>query len=216
MKSPFRFVSTRLTGLAVALVAASSIGSAFAADAPAAPAKPDAANGAKVAEVCSACHTSDGSRGLPANPILQGQFAEYLAKQLHEFKSGKRENAIMQGMAAPLSETDIRDVSAFYAGKESKPGFARDKDSVLLGQKIYRGGVAERHVPACAGCHSPNGAGIPIQYPRLHGQHAEYTELQLVSFRSGARANNEVMTDVASRMNDREIKAVSDYIAGLR
>ena len=129
---------------------------------------------------------ADGSRGAPANPILQGQFPEYLAKQLHEFKSGKRKNAIMQGMAAALSEDDIRNVAAFYASKQAKPGFAKNKDTVLLGEKIYRGGIADRKIPACAGCHSPNGAGIPAQYPRLSGQHADYTEAQLVAFRSGA------------------------------
>ena len=204
------------TPLLTALFASLSAASALAADDPAAAAKPDLANGAKVAEVCSACHASDGSRGLPANPNLQGQFPAYLAKQLHEFKDGKRANAIMQGMSAPLTAADIRDVSAFYATKEAKPGFAKDKDTVALGVQIYRGGVAERRIPACAGCHGPTGAGIPIQYPGIAGQHADYIEAQLVAFRSGVRTNNETMTGVSSRMNDREIKAVSDYIAGLR
>jgi cytochrome c553 len=180
-------------------------------------AKPDLGKGGALSsQVCAACHTADGSRGSPANPILQGQHAEYLAKQLVEFKSGKRKNPIMQGMAAPLSEDDIRNVSAFYATKTAKPGFAKNKDSVALGEKIYRGGIAERSVPACAGCHSPTGAGNPAQYPRLGGQHGDYVEAQMTAFRSGARANNPVMTSVAAKMNDREIKAVSDYIAGLR
>ncbi|MGE5115266.1 MAG: c-type cytochrome, partial [Betaproteobacteria bacterium] len=104
----------------------------------------------------------------------------------------------------------------FYAGKEAKPGFARDKDTVQLGEKIWRGGIAERSVPACAGCHGPTGAGIPSQYPRIGGQHAEYTEAQLVAFRSGARKNSPQMAGVTARMNDREIKAVADYAAGLR
>ncbi len=180
-------------------------------------AKPDIGKGGVIAsQVCAACHTADGSRGSPANPILQGQHPEYLAKQLTEFKSGKRKNAVMSGMAAPLSEEDIRNVAAFYAGKTAKPGFAKNKDTVALGEKIYRGGIAERSVPACAGCHSPTGAGIPAQYPRLGGQHGDYVEAQMTAFRSGARANNPVMTTVAARMNDAEIKAVSDYIAGLR
>ncbi|MGQ3053512.1 MAG: c-type cytochrome [Roseateles sp.] len=190
---------------------------AQAANEPAAMAKPDLAKGGAISnQVCMACHTADGTRGAPANPIIAGQHAEYLAKQLVEFKTGKRKNPIMQGMAAPLSEEDIRNVSAFYASKTTKPGFAKNKDSVALGEKIYRGGIADRQVPACAGCHAPNGAGMPAQYPRLGGQHGDYVEAQMTAFRSGARANNPVMTTVASKMNDKEIKAVSDYIAGLR
>ena len=189
---------------------------ALAADAPAA-AKPDLAKGqATATAVCAACHTSDGSRGSPANPILQGQHSEYLVKQLTEFKSGKRDNAIMKGMSATLSDADMVNVAAFYAGKQAKPGFAKSKDLVTLGEKIYRGGIADRSVPACSGCHSPSGAGIPSQYPRMAGQHADYTEAQLKAFRDGVRANSAQMTGVAAKMNDREIKAVSDYIAGLR
>ena len=189
---------------------------ALASGAPAA-AKPDLAKGqATATQVCAACHTADGSRGSPANPILQGQHADYLAKQLHEFKSGKRKNAIMQGMAAPLSDEDIRNVSAFYASKTAKPGFAKNKDLVALGEKIYRGGIADRQIPACASCHSPTGAGMPAQYPRVGGQHSDYTEAQLNAFRAASRGNSAQMIAIAAKMNDREIKAVSDYIAGLR
>ena len=183
---------------------------------PAAPAKPDLAKGQATAQVCAACHAADGTRGISANPILQGQHPEYLVKQLTEFKAGKRQNPIMQGMAASLSEEDMRNVAAFYASKQAEPGAATDKELVQLGEKIYRGGIAERNIPACAGCHSPTGAGIPAQYPRLSGQHAEYTAAQLTAFRAGARANSAQMVGVAAKMNDREIKAVSDYIAGLR
>lgn len=199
------------------LVAASvSFAAEEAKPAAAAPAKPDLAKGQTTAtNVCAACHTSDGSRGSPANPIIQGQHPEYLAKQLTEFKSGKRTNPIMQGMAAALSDADMKNVAAFYSSKQPKPGFAKNKDSVALGEKIYRGGIADRMVPACAGCHGPSGAGIPAQYPRLSGQHADYTATQLNAFRSGARANSPQMTGVAAKMNDKEIKAVSDYIAGL-
>ncbi len=200
--------------LACLLTAASS-GPAFAAEAKAS-AKPDLAKGqATSTNVCAACHTADGSRGSPANPILQGQHPEYLAKQLAEFKAGKRANAVMQGMSAALSEADMKNVAAFYASKEAKPGFAKNKDLVALGEKIYRGGIADRSIPACAGCHSPSGAGMPAQYPRLAGQHADYTEAQLIAFRGGARKNSLPMTGVAAKMNDKEIKAVSDYIAGL-
>ena len=193
-----------------------AVPAAQAADPAKAAAKPDLAKGqATSTNVCAACHASDGSRGSPANPILQGQHPEYLVKQLTEFKSGKRANAIMMGMAATLSEDDMKNVAAFYAGKQAKPGFAKNKELVSLGEKIYRGGIADRSVPACAACHSPTGAGIPAQYPRMAGQHADYTEAQLVAFRGGVRKNSLQMTGVAAKMNDREIKAVSDYIAGL-
>jgi cytochrome c553 len=198
-----------LTGLMFAAAAV--------ANEPAAAAKPDLAKGqATSTQVCAACHTADGSRGSPANPILQGQHADYLAKQLDEFKSGKRNNPIMKGMAGALSPEDMKNVAAFYASKQAKPGFAKDKALVALGEKIYRGGIADRQIPACAGCHSPNGAGIPAQYPRLAGQHSDYTEAQLTAFRSGLRTNSAQMTGIAAKMNDREIKAVADYVAGLR
>ena len=203
----------KLLLLSLALAAAGAVQAAT----PAAPAKPDLANGQKIAtEVCMACHAADGSRGSPANPILAGQHPEYLAKQLAEFKSGKRKNAIMSGMVAALSDSDMRDVAHFYAGKSAKPGFAKNKATVELGQKIYRGGIADRSIPACTACHGPSGAGLPVQYPRLGGQHGDYVEAQMLAFRSGARANNAQMTGVAAKMNDVEIKAVSDYIAGLR
>jgi len=183
---------------------------------PNAPAKPDPAKGETLStQVCGACHTADGSRGSPANPILAGQHPEYIAKQLSEFKSGKRNNPIMKGFASALSDSDMRNVAAIYASKQAKPGFAKDKDLYALGQKIYRGGIADKQVPACAGCHSPTGAGIPAQYPRLGGQHADYTESQLNGFRSGQRANSLPMAAIAARLSDREIKAVADYIAGL-
>jgi cytochrome c553 len=184
---------------------------------PAPAAKPDLAKGQTIStQVCAACHTADGSRGIPANPILAGQHPEYLVKQLQEFKSGKRDNAVMKGFASTLSDDDMRHVTAFYASKSAKPGFAKSKDTVKLGEKIYRAGIADKAVPACSGCHSPNGAGIPAQYPRINGQHGDYTEAQLVAFRGGARANSAQMTAIAAKMSDQEIKAVADYIAGLR
>jgi cytochrome c553 len=201
--------------LATALVTAAAL-PAWAAEPAKAAAKPDLARGQEIStQVCAACHTADGSRGTPANPILQGQHPEYLVKQLSEFKAGKRDSAVMKGFASMLSDADMKNVAAFYAGKQAKPGAAKDKDLVVLGEKIYRGGIADRSIPACSGCHSPTGAGIPAQYPRLAGQHSDYTELQLKGFRDGVRKNNLQMTGVAAKLNDREIKAVSDYIAGL-
>jgi len=182
-----------------------------------APAKPDVAAGeAKSAAVCGACHTNDGSRGSPANPILQGQHPDYIVKQLTEFKSDKRQNPVMKGFASTLTEQDMKNVAAYYAGKQAKPGFAKSKDSIALGEKIYRGGLADRRIAACAGCHGPNGAGIPAQYPRLAGQHGDYTYAQLVNFQSGARKNSPQMIGIAAQMTEKEMKAVADYIAGLR
>ena len=185
---------------------------------PAAPAaKVDLAKGeATYNAVCAACHGPDGNSGVPAYPKLSQQHPDYLVKQLQEFKSGKRANAIMMGMSAALSDADMKNVSAWLGSKTSAPNFAKEKDLVVLGERIYRGGIADRQIAACAGCHSPNGAGIPSQYPRLSGQHADYTTAQLTAFRDGARKNSAQMTGVAAKMNDREIKAVADYISGLR
>jgi cytochrome c553 len=178
--------------------------------------KPDVARGQQLAATCMACHTADGTRGSPANPILQGQHPEYIVKQLTEYKSGKRRNAIMQGLAAGLSEEDMRHIAAFYASKPAPKGYASNKETVALGEAIWRGGIKAKGVPACAGCHGPSGSGIPAQYPRIGGQHAAYTEAQMNAFRLGERANNAQMMLIAGKMNEREIKAVSDFAAGLR
>ncbi len=180
------------------------------------PAKPDLAKGENISKtVCAACHTADGSRGIPTNPILQGQHVDYLVKQLTEFKSGKRDNAIMKPMASQLSDDDIRNVAAFYASKKAKPGMSKNPATVALGEKIWRGGIAAKQVAACAGCHGPAGAGLPSQYPRLGGQHAEYTSAELALFRSGKRANAPMMATLSARLSDAEIAAVSDYAEGL-
>ena len=180
-------------------------------------AKPDMAKGeASYTAVCAACHGADGNSGTPANPKLAQQHPEYLIKQLQEFKSGKRANAVMSGMAATLSGDDMKNIAYWLSSKTAKAGFAKDKELVALGERIYRGGIADRQIAACSGCHSPNGAGVPAQYPRMSGQHADYTVAQLTGFRDGVRKNALQMTQVAAKLNDREIKAVSDYIAGLR
>jgi cbb3-type cytochrome c oxidase subunit III len=184
---------------------------------PAKAAKPDLAKGeASFTAVCAACHGADGNSGTPVNPKLAQQHPDYIVKQLQEFKSGKRANAVMSGMAATLSDDDMKNIAAWVGSKKAKTGFAKDKELVTLGERIYRGGIADRQIAACAGCHTPNGAGIPSQYPRLSGQHAEYTAAQLTSFRDGVRKNSVQMAQVAAKLNDREIKAVADYIAGLR
>lgn len=184
---------------------------------PAKIAKPDLVKGeATFAAVCASCHAADGNSGTPAYPKLAQQHPEYLVKQLQEFKSGKRKNAIMQGFAATMTDDDMKNVAYWAVSKKAKAGFAKEKDLVTMGERIYRGGIADRQVPACAGCHSPNGAGLPSQYPRLGGQHSEYTASQLTAFRDGVRGNNLTMTQVAAKLNDKEIRAVADYIAGLR
>jgi cytochrome c553 len=208
--------------LVAALLAAPAMPSLANTPAPAAPAKavaakPDLAAGeARYTAMCAACHGADGNSGSPAYPKLAGQHPEYLAKQLQEYKSGKRANAVMQGMAAGLSDADMKNIAAWAASQKPKAGFAKDKELVSLGERIWRGGIADRNIAACAGCHSPNGAGIPAQYPRIAGQHADYTISQLTGFRDGVRKNNVQMTQVAAKLNDREIRAVSDYAAGLR
>ncbi|MES2415373.1 MAG: c-type cytochrome [Pseudomonadota bacterium] len=190
---------------------------AAAAPAPAKVTKPDLVKGeASFTAMCASCHGADGNSGIPANPKLSQQHPEYLVKQLQEFKAGKRKSPIMQGFAAALSEDDMKNISYWAASKKGKPGFSKDKDLAALGERIYRGGVADRQIAACAGCHSPNGAGIPAQYPRLGGQHADYIASQLTTFRDGGRQNSLQMNQVAARLNDREIRALADYIAGLR
>lgn len=187
-------------------------------------AKPDVAKGESIAkQVCAACHAADGNSAIAANPKLAGQFQEYLHKQLVNFKpqgarKAERDNAIMAGMVANLSGDDMRDVAAYYASQKLRPATASSKELAAHGQKLWRGGNAASGVPACAGCHGPDGAGIPSQFPRLAGQFAEYVEAQLKLFRAGGRANDAsgMMRGVAAKMTDQEIKAVAEYAAGLR
>jgi cytochrome c553 len=176
-----------------------------------------------VTQVCAACHGADGNSAISANPSLAGQHPEYTLKQLLNFKSqdgkpAERGNAVMAGMVASLSADDMSNLAAYFAGQKPKSRAARDPELVKLGQAIYRGGILDKGVAACASCHSPNGAGIPAQFPRLAGQHAEYTATQLKAFRGGERANdpNRMMRGVAVKLSDREISAVAEYIAGLR
>jgi len=186
--------------------------------------KPDLAKGEKIAkQVCAACHAADGNSVAAVNPKLAGQFARYLQKQMDNFKAqgGKkalRENPIMAGMVAGLSDEDMGAVAAYFAAQTLKPAAASDKDLAAQGQKIWRGGIAARGVAACAGCHGPDGAGIPGVYPRLSGQFPEHLDAQLKLFRAGGRANDPsgMMRGVAARMTDEEIKAVAQYAAGLR
>ncbi len=186
--------------------------------------KVDAAKGQQVAaQICAACHGPDGNSPVAANPKLAGQHPAYLYKQLKNFKAegaktAERPNPIMGGMVAALSDQDMKNVAAWFASQTQKGEQAKDAKTVELGQKLYRAGNAAKGLPACGACHGPTGAGIPAQFPRIGGQFGEYTEAQLKAFRAGERANdpNGMMRVIALKMTDAEIKAVSDYVAGLR
>lgn len=178
--------------------------------------KPDPERGKQIAStVCIACHGMDGNSPTPANPILAGQHPEYIAAQLAAYKSGARVNPIMAGMSAALTPEDMRNVAAWFSQQTPKSSAAKDKALALRGQQIWRGGIKQGNVPACAGCHGAAGAGIPAQYPRLAGQYAELTYGWLKAYASGGRANP-IMAGVAGKMSDADMKAVAEYVAGLR
>lgn len=207
--------------LAMALVA----GISTAAHAETAPAKGDPAKAqAIVNQVCAACHSADGNSAAPANPKLAGQTAEYITKQLKNFKEGAKEpnkegarkSAVMGAMVANLTDQDMLNIAAYYAEKPIKSGSA--KMPYDLGAKIYRGGNAGTGVPACAACHGATGQGIPAQFPRLGGQHADYILAQLKAFRSGDRLNDagKMMRAIANKMSDQEMAAVANYVQGMK
>jgi cytochrome c553 len=185
---------------------------------------PDLAAAKQTAEtICAACHNADGNSALPANPKIAGQHADYLYKQLHDFKGwngnkAARDNAVMSAMVAGLEEADMKALAQHFASFELQPAAAKNVDTIALGQSIWRAGIPAKGVPACAACHGPAGAGMPAQFPRLAGQFAEYTEAQMKSFRDGVRANDpaQMMRMIALKMTDPEIKAVADFAAGLR
>lgn len=165
---------------------------------------------------CVSCHGAAGNSTISVNPKLAGQHQAYLVKQLMDFTKPSRNNAVMTMIAKGLTAEDVSNVSAYLSTQVAKPGAAKNKDYVELGKKIYRGGIASISVAACAGCHGPSGAGIPSQYPSLAGQHQDYTVAQLTNFRSGARTNSSQMMTLSHRLSDNEIKAVADYVAGLK
>lgn len=186
------------------------------------PLKADPALGQQIAAgACSACHGADGQSMLSSNPRLAGQHAGYLVKQLNDFSKPAndktaRVSPIMSGFVVGLSAQDRANVAAWFAAQTPAVDTAKNPDTLTLGEQIYRGGLRDKAVPACTGCHGPNGAGIPSQYPRLAGQFAAYTETQLKAFRDGTRHNNAAMQEIAQRLSDKEIAAVADYVAGLR
>jgi cytochrome c553 len=165
---------------------------------------------------CVSCHGAAGNSTITQNPKLSGQHAAYLHKQLVLFANGVRNNPVMSPYAKAMTDEEMRNVAEFLSVQAPKPGAARNKETIDLGKKVFRAGIASKNVPACAGCHGPGGAGIPSQYPRIAGQHQDYTVAQLIAFRTGGRANNAAMVAIAQRMSDDEMKAVADYIAGLK
>jgi cytochrome c553 len=178
----------------------------------------DPAAGKAKSATCTACHNPDGNSTNPQYPKLAGQSADYLTKQLMEFKSGARVNAIMVGMVAPLSPQDMQDLAAFYASQQVARA-AADPALAPAGEAIFRGGNLNTGVSACMACHGVTGAGNPAaKFPMLSAQHAEYTELQLKAFRAMERANDagQMMRQIAAKMTDQEIKAVASYIQGLQ
>ncbi len=187
--------------------------------------KPDLAKAQTIVnQVCVACHGADGNSTSPLNPSLAGMPAEYITLQLMHFKAGIRVNAVMQGMAATLSPEDMQLLGLYFSAQKPKGLAAKDVALVKAGQKLYRGGDTAAGVPACAACHSPDGAGIPKNYPRLAGQYPEYTYVQLKAFKSGERGadaegkdgNGKIMATIAAKMTDAQMKAVAEYTSGLR
>lgn len=181
--------------------------------------KGDATAGEGKAASCAACHGPKGNSATPIWPKLAGQGAVYTYEQLKHFKDGARNNAMMAPMAAPLSDQDMMDLAVFFAAQPASPGVASEA-SVAVAEKIFRAGIAERGVPACSGCHGPTGAGNPAAgYPRIGGQHGEYTALQLNAYRAGERkagANGLMMSQVAAELTDEEIAALASYVNGLQ
>lgn len=178
----------------------------------------DAAAGKEKSATCAACHGSDGKALQPENPNLAGQGSAYLVKQLQDYKSGARDNAIMKGMASPLSEQDMADIAAWFSSLPPVAGVAEDDDTLTLGKNIYRGGITSAGIAACIGCHGPSGKGNPASaYPQLAGQNSSYTYTSLQQFRAGTRANdpNSMMRSLAHRLSNEEIAAVANYIQGL-
>jgi cytochrome c553 len=204
------------------------VGSALAADAahaPPAAAKADPAKGGSLYDTgdnarglpaCASCHGAGGNSTINTNPKLAGQVDTYIHKQLVDFTTPARNQPVMTTYAKMLSEDEKKNIAAYLATQQPKQGAARNKDTLELGRKIYRGGIADRGVAACASCHGATGSGIPAQYPRVAGQHQDYTVAQLQAFKAGTRSNSPQMATLAKRLSEEEMKAVADYIAGLK
>jgi cytochrome c553 len=218
-----RAFSPFVKSLLFAVLAVSGVASAAEHAAPAAKADP-AKGGSLYADgdnarglpACVSCHGAAGNSTIAANPKLAGQPEAYIYKQLVNFASPSRSNPVMSTYAKMLSDDEKKNIAAYLSTQAQKPGAAKNKDTIELGKKIYRGGIAEKNVPACASCHGPAGGGIPALYPRLAGQHQDYTVAQLTAFRGDGRKNSVEMSTISKRLSDDEMKAVADYVAGLK
>ncbi len=180
----------------------------------------DVAAGQSKSATCGACHGADGNSAIAMNPKLAGQNEKYLLKQMEDIKSGKRSVPMMAGQLDAMSEQDMTDIAAYFASKSVQLGTADPEPEFFeLGERLYRGGDAEKGIAACTACHSPTGVGNgPAGFPSLGGQHAEYVVTTLKAFRTEDRSNDgesQVMRDIAYRMNDKEIDAVANYVSGL-
>ncbi|MEI7035485.1 c-type cytochrome [Fulvimonas yonginensis] len=179
----------------------------------------DAAAGQGKAAACGACHGMDGNSSDAQYPKLAGQHESYIVRQLTHFKAGQRQNPIMMGMAAPLSEQDMHDLGAYFASKQSLPGVA-DAALVSQGEQLFRQGDADRGIPACMACHSIDGRGNPgAGYPQLTSQHAQYVEKTLKAWHDGTTwgddAQAKIMPAIAQKLDDKDIAALASYIEGL-
>ena len=188
-------------------------------------AKVDLARAKQIVDtVCAACHGADGNSVASVNPNLAGQGAEYITRQLQHFKSGMRANPVMGAMSASLTAEEMVALGVYFSQQKPKGGTAKDPALVNAGQSLYRGGVAAAGLPACASCHGPSGAGMPRNYPRLAGQHADYAYAQLKAFKAGERGADKegkdvqgrIMATIAQKMSDTQMRAAADYTAGLR
>ncbi|MDH5649085.1 MAG: cytochrome c4 [Gammaproteobacteria bacterium] len=176
----------------------------------------NAAKGKEKAGMCMGCHGAQGVSSNPLWPHLAGQSAGYIAKQLADFKSGIRKDPTMSAMAAGLSQADMENLGAYYSELKPAQGAASSEKLAQQGERMYRGGKAEMGISACMSCHGPSGKGIPPRFPSVSGQQAAYAEKQLLAFKTGSRSNDdEIMTRIAFRMSEAEIKAIAEYMAGL-
>ena len=226
MNSAFSpFVKSLLVALLAVSAAASAAEEKKPAHAEAAAPKIDPAKGgalftdgdnARGLPACVSCHGAGGNSTIAVNPKLAGQHEAYIYKQLVNFTTADRQQPVMSTYAKMLTDEEKHNVAAWLSAQAAKPGAAKNKDTIELGKKIYRGGIAEKNVPACASCHGAAGAGIPVQYPRLAGQQQDYTVTQLGLFKADTRKNSAQMSTIAKRMSDEEMKAVADYVAGLK
>ena len=224
---PFAMTFCRRPFTTVAVVAAVSVFASVLSMAAFAQADkdPEYTKGQALAGVCAGCHGVDGVSPIPTQPNLAGMSWQYIAKQLRHFKSGQRDNAIMKGFSATLSDADMKSLGVYFSAQKGRAIGTKDEKLAKSAERLYRAGDAARGIPACAGCHSPSGAGIPAQYPRVGGQHAEYTLAQLTAFKGGVRggatkddanANGKIMMTIASRLTEGEMKALAEYTSGLK